>query len=139
MFNLNYEDRLQSWSDFRELLEASKDPFKEVIEFYSKTPTVSIHTDPWTQSSWPDPWQLILENQYCPFCIVLGQCYSLQITERFSGSVFEIHIAIDRNLSDTHYMLCVDDIILGYVANDYITKDELPSTIEIQKTYTMTN
>lgn len=139
MFNLSYEDRLQSWSKFRESLETSKDPIKDVIDFYSQAPEVSIHTDPWTKSSWPDPWQLILENQYCGFCRVLGQCYSLQLTERFSGSVFEIHITIDRKKSDTYYMLYVDDIVLGYVADDYITQNELPDTLEIQKSYQMHN
>ena len=136
---MNYEARLKSWSDFRESLESSEDPINDVIEFYSKTPTVSIHTDPWTKTTWPDPWQLILENQYCEFCRVLGQCYSLQLTERFSGSIFEIHITIDRKKSDTHYILCVDDIVLGYVADDYTTKEKLPSTLEIQKSYTMHN
>ena len=137
MFDLNYEDRLRSWSDFRKSLESSKDPFREVIGLYNKTPTVSIHTDPWSRDTWPDPWQLILENQYCSFCIVLGQCYSLQLTERFSGSDFEIHIAIDRKKSDTYYMLYVDDKVLGYIADEYIQKNDLPQTVEIQKSYTM--
>jgi len=137
VFNVSYEDRLQLWSDFRESLESSDDPFRDVIEFYNNTPVVSIHTDPWTRDTWPDPWQLILENQYCQFCIVLGQCYSLQLTERFSGSDFEIHIAIDRKKSDTYYMLYVDDKVLGYVADDYVLQTELPDTIEIQKSYSM--
>jgi len=137
VFNVSYEDRLQLWSDFRESLESSDDPFRDVIEFYNNTPVVSIHTDPWTKDTWPDPWQLILENQYCQFCIVLGQCYSLQLTERFSGSDFEIHIAIDRKKSDTYYMLYVDDKVLGYVADDYVLQTELPDTIEIQKSYSM--
>lgn len=137
MFNVSYEERLQLWSNFRESLESSDDPFRDVIEFYNNTPVVSIHTDPWTRDSWPDPWQLILENQYCQFCIVLGQCYSLQLTERFSGSDFEIHIAIDRKKSDTYYMLYVDDIVLGYVADEYVLQKELPNTIEIQKSYSM--
>lgn len=137
MFDLSYEARLQSWSDFRKSLESSEDPFQDVIGFYSNTPLVSIHTDPWSKDTWPDPWQLILENQYCAFCIVLGQCYSLQLTERFSGSDFEIHIAIDRKKSDTYYMLYVDDKVLGYVADDYVLQTELPNTIEIQKSYSM--
>ena len=137
MFDLNYEERLRSWSDFRKSLESSEDPFREVIGLYNKTPTVSIHTDPWSRDTWPDPWQLILENQYCSFCIVLGQCYSLQLTERFSGSDFEIHIAIDRKKSDTYYMLYVDDKVIGYIADEYIQQKDLPHSLEIQKSYTM--
>ena len=137
MFNLNYEDRLEAWSEFRESLEVSNDPLRDVIKFYGQTPEVSIHTDPWSKDSWPDPWQLILENQYCAFCIVLGQCYSLQLTERFSSSDFEIHIAIDRKKSDTYYMLYVDDIVIGYIADGYIQQKDLPQSLEFQKSYTM--
>ena len=137
MFNLNYEDRLEAWSEFRESLEVSNDPLKDVIKFYGQTPEVSIHTDPWSKDSWPDPWQLILENQYCQFCIVLGQYYSLQLTERFSSSDFEIHIAIDRKKSDTYYMLYVDDKVIGYIADEYIQQKDLPHSLEIQKSYTM--
>ena len=36
-------------------------------------------------------------------------------------------------------MLYVDDVVLGYVADDYVKQNEIPSTIEIQKTYTMQN
>ena len=137
MFNLNYEDRLQDWSRFRESLEKADDPFQDVIAYYRKIPVVSIHTDPWAKETWPDPWQLILENQYCSFCIVLGQCYSLQLTERFSGSDFEIHIAIDRKKSDTYYMLYVDDKVIGYIADGYIQQKDLPHSLEFQKSYTM--
>ena len=84
MFDKTYEDRLLAWSKFRQGLETSTDPIQDVIDNYNTAPTVSIHTDPWNQDSWPSPWQLILENQYCEFSRVLGMCYSLQLTERFN-------------------------------------------------------
>ena len=65
MFDKTYEDRMVSWVDFRRTLEQSKDPIQDVIDNYNTAPTVSIHTDAWDQKSWPDPWQLLQENQYC--------------------------------------------------------------------------
>ena len=96
MNDLNYEQRLSEWSTFRDSLEASEDPLQDVINYYNKIPTVSIQTDPYTPSTWPSPWELINENMYCDFCRVLGMCYSLQLTDRFKGTKFEIHIGINK-------------------------------------------
>lgn len=137
MFNQTYEERLQQWSNFRESLELSSDPLQDVIDQYKFVPTVSIHTDPWSQDMWPNPWELIQENQYCDFCIVLGQCYSLQLTDRFSGSDFEIHIGIDNSKSADYYLLQINDRVIGYDKNTHVHKSDLPKTLQIQKSYPM--
>jgi hypothetical protein len=137
MFDKTYEDRLRAWSKFRHTLEASDNPIQDVIDCYSQAPTVSIHTDPWDSESWPDPWQLIQENQYCQFTRVLGMCYSLQLTDRFNGSEFEIHITTDYNKSTDYYILMVDKHAIGYYNSTYTTVDKLPTNLVDQKIYKM--
>ena len=137
--NTSYEQRLQQWSDFRSSLETVDDPLQVVIDAYSNNPTVSIHTDPWTQDMWPNPWELIMENQYCEFCSVLGMCYSLQLTDRFKGVDFEIHIGVDREESKDFYLLKINDRIIGYDKDRHISIHELPNSMEIQKQYPMSN
>jgi len=137
MFDKTFEDRLASWRDFRETLEQHNDPLQAVINFYYDAPRVSIHTDPWTKSMWPDPWQLVNENQYDDFCTVLGMCYSLQLTERFKGSSFEIHICTDNTTSSTHYLLFVDDKVINWSEDSYVHKTDLPKTLMSQEIYKM--
>jgi len=137
MFNQKYEDRLQSWSAFRQSLEDSNDPLQDVVAKYGQAPTVSIHTDPYNKNIWPTPWQLIQENQYCEFCIVLGQCYSLQLTERFKEVDFEIHISIDKEKAIDFYLLHIQDRVIGYDKLRHISDYELPKTIETQIKYPM--
>ena len=136
MFHKNYEQRLNSWSSLRQKLEVAADPFQEVINFYKQAPYVSVHTDPWSQDMWPDPWELVYENQYDEFCTVLGMCYSLQLTDRFKGSKFEIHICILESLSYV-YLLFVDDYVLGYDNNKVVLKKELPMDLQSQTVYAM--
>jgi len=138
MFDNTYENRLASWRDFRESLETVDNPFQEVINNYKKAPYVSIHTDPWTREMWPNPWELINENQYDDFCCVLGMCYSLQLTDRFKGSKFEIHIGIDNETSSTHFLLFVDDTVFG-LEDSYVDKSKLPTTYSPQEIYQMPN
>lgn len=135
MFEKRYEQRLESWAQFRETLEESDDPFRDIIKFYSKAPYVSIHTDPWNQAAWPNPWELVHENQYDDFCRVLGMCYSLQLTDRFKGSNFEIHICTINNLGYL-YLLLVDDIIIG-LEDEPVSAKEFPSDVRSQQIYRM--
>jgi hypothetical protein len=136
MFHKNYEQRLNSWSSLRQKLEVAADPFQEVIDFYKQAPYVSVHTDPWSQDMWPDPWELVYENQYDEFCTVLGMCYSLQLTDRFKGSEFEIHICTLESLSYV-YLLFVDDYVLGYDHNKVVLKKDLPMDLQSQTVYAM--
>ena len=137
MFCKKYEDRFLAWSEFRQNLETSNSPIQDVIDLYSTAPTVSIHTDPWDNSMWPTPWELVKENQYCEFSTVLGMCYSLQLTERFSQDQFEIHIVIDRKNSSTHYLLYVGKTLIEHPNGVQDNAKFLPEHFEIKKKYSM--
>lgn len=134
---MNYEDRLRDWANFREGLSTADDPLQEIIDYYNQIPLVSIHTDPWTPEMWPNPWELIEENEYCEYCIILGMCYTIQLCECFKNSVVEIHIGIDNTTSSDYYLLYVDNKVIGYKKDTYVHESELPNTIVIQKKYPM--
>jgi hypothetical protein len=137
MFEEQFEKRLQSWHDFRATLETHPDPLQHTIDAYQRVPGVSIHTDPWDQKMWPQPWELISENQYCAFCTVLGMCYSLQLTERFKQELVEIHICIDRKKNETFYLLMIQNRVIGYDGESHISVSDLPKEIISQRVYTM--
>lgn len=137
MFDKPYETRLSLWQHFRKNLDASDDPLQLVIDFYQSAPTVTINCDPWDKNSWPDPWELLAENQYCEYCIILGMCYTLQLTDKFSQEQFEIHIVVDKENSDRMYLLYVGDTVLGYYYNTYIHRNELPSGLHSEVVYQM--
>jgi len=136
MYNKKYEERLTIWREFRDSLENSDSPFLDVLEFYSHIPVNRFTVDPWGQSTWPGPWQLLEENLYCEFSIVLGMCFSLQLTERFKGSNFEIHICTNNQKSETLYLLFVDDVCVNYKGKVVLRKD-LPDALYSQTQYTM--
>ena len=137
MNDLNYEQRLSEWSTFRDTLETSNDPLQDVIDYYRKIPTVSINTDPYTPSTWPSPWELVNDNMYCDFCRVLGMCYSLQLTDRFSREKFEIHIGIDNKRSEHYYLLVVGDRVLGSNSTAHVHVDQALKDLEPQQKHHM--
>ena len=129
MFDKKYEERLQLWHDFRSQLETSLDPIQDTIEFYKTAPLNSIAADAWTQDSWPNPWELLEENNYCAFVKILAICYTLQLTDVLSPVNYEIHITQDPKTSTTYYLLYVGDRVIGFHGDTHVAKDTLPKSL----------
>jgi hypothetical protein len=135
------EDRLSkqaltAWYKLRQQLETATDPLKEVADFFSKLPKVKIYTDPYDEDTWPTPWELISENEYCPFNKILGVCYTIQLTERFKNIQPKITISFDSVNKTVYYLLFVEDKVYGY-DNDWSNVVDLPKLLKTQKIYTM--
>ena len=137
MFNKQYEEQLVIWREFRNSLENSTDPIQDTIDFYNRAPIVRLAADPFTPSTWPDPWELLQENNYCDFVKILAICYTLQLTDCLSQSTYVIHTAYDPVKSNTYYMLYVDEKVIGYIGDTYVLQKDLPNTIQSQFEYTM--
>lgn len=137
MFNKNFNDRLKDWRKFRIGLESSNNPYQDCVEFWSRAPLTSIAADPWDNSTWPDPWEMIEENIFCPFVKILAICYTLQLTDKFSHDLFEINITQDKENSETKYLLTVNGLCIGYDNSKPISISKLPKSLETEKSYTM--
>jgi hypothetical protein len=137
MFEKRYEKRLQIWRNFRDSLENSKDPIQDTIDFYKKAPLCNLAADPYDPSVWPDPWELLEENNYCEFVKILAICYTLQLTDVLSQASYSIHTTHDRDKSATYYLLFVDDRVIGYDGDTHVHKDKLPKSLQSQFMYTM--
>jgi len=137
MFDKKYEDRLRAWSDFRSSLKTHEDPIQSTIDFYNKAPLVNMQVDPYDQSMWPNPWELLKDNGYCEFGIILGIGYTLQLSSLFLEHESEIHISTDKANSEVKYLLYIGDTVIGYDRNKAVKSYELPKTLNIEIKYTL--
>ena len=137
MFNLPFEKRMQFWHDFRRDLESSENPIQDTITFWNTAPLTNIAADPYDRENWPDPWEMIFENNYCPFVKILANLYTLQLTDRFSQSKFEIHITQDKEKSETKYLLFVDGLCIGYDVNQAVPISQLSKKLTFEISHTM--
>jgi len=138
MFSEVFENRLRSWRQVRERINNSDFPFDEVIVVYNKAPVIHNKSiDMWNNKTWLDPWQLIKENGYTETCIICGICYTLQLTERFSHSDFEIHITTNNETKETFLLLAVDDTVIQPQESRYLKRSAVPDTWISQKIYSM--
>ncbi len=108
MFDSFGTERLIKWKDFRQQLELSNTPFLDVSQFWSKAPFVNSFIDSNTPSNWPDPWHLVLDNQYDDLAIALGMLYTIKLTQRFIDSNFEIHMSMPEQKKSQRFFLVVN-------------------------------
>jgi hypothetical protein len=129
--------RLAYWYELRQHLENSKTPFDDVFEFFKQFPKVKVYTDPYDNSTWPTAWELIEENEYCPFNLILGICYTLQLCECFKHITPKITITIDNTTNSVYYLLFVEDVVYGYEDSGWIPAKNLPKSLKNIKIYNM--
>jgi hypothetical protein len=139
MFNSKYENRLAEWRQLRDSIEESEDPLRLCLEFWDNIPEVRLAADPYDQSNWPTPWEMIEENNFCSFVKILAICYTLQLTERFSHETFEINIVQDRNKQDVSYLLFFDTTCIGYEPMKAIPIENLPKNLIFEMRCPMPN
>ena len=135
MFNQSPDERLSSWSQFRQGLDASEDPLKEVIEFWNEAPFIPYNKeiDPFNQFSWPTPWEIIVRNKYDDFTKSLMMAWTLKLTERYKDSKIEIKTYIDNTQTVQYNCIVIDeDKVLNYKDNEVVNYQNLPPSFRLE-------
>lgn len=131
------DQRFSSWVELRQKLDKVVDPYSLASSYFEQQKKIKVYTDPWDQNSWPSPWELIDENQYCAFNILLGICYSLQLTDRFKNTEIVINLTLDIVNKTMYYLLLIEDKVYGYADSEWVSAVDLPKTLVVQKSYQM--
>lgn len=137
IFDQKTDLRFSAWRQLRHKLESSTTPFEDVVEYFQRLPRVKIYTDPYDETTWPTAWELIEENEFCPFNVILGICYTLQLCDRFSHIRPKITISIDNLTKSVYYLLFVDDNVYGFEDGIWISTKRLPKSLKNIKIYDM--
>ena len=79
IFLLDYYTRLREWFKLKESL-AGQDISTvcvEVDKFWQRVPISTYYLHPDDIEQWPNPWELINDNNYCLYGRALGMVYTL--------------------------------------------------------------
>lgn len=81
IFLLDYNTRLREWHNLRENLKESSIEIicVEVDKFWQQTPLLKHYLHPADTPDWPNPWELISDNDYCLYARGLGIIYTLML------------------------------------------------------------
>ncbi len=84
MWPRTFDERLASWMQLRQQA-ALADPESALLTINSwwfQTPWRAYHLHWDDQADWPDPWQLLSDNLYCPLARGLGILYTIALLDR---------------------------------------------------------
>ena len=78
------DQRLQSWYELRQLASTAdlESALDLVNSWWFNAPwrPYHLHWDDW--QNWPDPWQLLSDNMFCPLARGLGILYTVTMLNR---------------------------------------------------------
>lgn len=77
------QERLREWRKWRKSIESLEDEdcLQAVVDWWKFTPIGSKAIDPYTRKDWPDPWELIFDNNFDENAVALGMAYTLHLME----------------------------------------------------------
>lgn len=134
VFQLNYDTRLQHWYNLRQTLQNADTLTKcvEIDSWWQSAPLVSHYLHPHEMESWPGPWELLNDNEYCHLARGLGMIYTLLL---LGITDIDFCLGKDDNSEDVVLVLVQDTYVLNYwpntVQNNKTTDFTLSTRISI--------
>jgi hypothetical protein len=116
VFQLNYDTRLQFWYNLRQNLQNSDIQTKcvEIDKWWQSAPLVTHYLHPHEIDTWPGPWELINDNEYCHLARGLGMIYTLLL---LGIKDIDFCLGKDDNSEDVVLVLVHDTYVLNYWPN----------------------
>lgn len=84
MWPRKFEARLAQWARLREQAkhESLESSLQAINGWWFAAPWCPYHLHWDDQATWPDPWQLLEDNQYCSVARGLGILYTIALVDR---------------------------------------------------------
>ena len=84
MWPKTFAERLASWTELRQqaALADPKSALTAINSWWFQTPWRAYHLHWDDRLDWPDPWQLLSDDLYCPLARGLGILYTITLLDR---------------------------------------------------------
>lgn len=120
VFQSSFKDRLQEWYKLRENIKDLTIDQKciHTDNWWQKTPLVNRYLHVHSIEEWPNPWDLLNDNEYCLYARSLGMIYTLYLT---NTSNVLLHEAKDQDGIDVVIVIVDNNYVLNYWPNTVCT------------------
>lgn len=115
-FQLSFKERLQEWYNLRENIKhlPIDQQCIQTDNWWQKTPLVNRYLHAHFIEEWPMPWDLLNDNEYCPYARALGMIYTLYLINVTNVKLYE---AKDQDGIDIVLVIVDDNYVLNYWPN----------------------
>jgi hypothetical protein len=133
-------ERLQFWKSFR--IDISKLDLDAAIQktnhLWSYSPFLKYYLSTDNVANWPDPWELIYENEYCDLARALGIVYTLYLTDHREYFENNIEIRIYRNMASGEVFNTVfigsGKYVLNMIHDEVVNNEHIDASLRLVRT-----
>lgn len=140
MWNLKPDERLRFWQSFRSRISSldKEQAIKEISHLWSYCPFVKYYLTTDNVKNWPNPWELIYDNEYCNLAIALGIVYTYYLSDHGQNSMIDIRIFKNRSSGEQYNTVFIDDgkYVLNLVHDTVVNKKHIESDLQLVRTIT---
>lgn len=126
-FLMSTQERLSQWKLVRTEIKSKPDleQLQTIADFWAKAPLSTMAYDPEALDTYPTPWDMINENDWCQNSVAVGMDFTLRLSG-WSADRLQILMLRDYDRSIQKLVVLVDGkYLLNY---EYGSVSELPTT-----------
>jgi hypothetical protein len=138
-FLLPEKDRLLSWRELRNLIQAASDleKYNLLVKWWSRAPICAYSIDLHDCTHWPTPWELLNENMFCTSAIAFMMAHTLALTGFDKSRIKLVYV---RGNSDERLVVVIDDVVtLNYSYGELFEWSSVQEEVEVLATYVLNN
>jgi len=131
------EERLTAWKAFRKSLSGNNvvDVLDDVAQKWADVPFVPYYLDINDISSWPDPWTLIHENQYCNLAKGLGMFYTLYYSDFKNSNTVSFSVYKDDIGYEYGLVIVNNEHILNHTDREIVNTQRIEQSLKLVKEF----
>lgn len=142
MWKSSIDDRLKKWQEFRHELNSLPliDALTKTMNLWASSPYKTYYLDIRYPDEWPDPWQLIIQNQFCDVARCLGILYTIYFTDHCSNIQVDIRIYQDIDKCQLYSLVFINngEYILNWSTEEIVNIKHIEEQ-QLQLLYQISN
>lgn len=141
MFKKSIQDRLSSWFELRKQVDENENSLNLIAEFWSQPPFTPYNKNinQYDKSSWPSPWQILVDNVYDDFTVALMIAYSVKYTNKYKDSSVKIDTLINNSKNQIYNIVVIDDFhVLNYRTSSMVTVSDIDKDLYLDSSLVIT-
>lgn len=130
--SLNDSEIMTRWIDMRESITDMEleEALNTVSKFFAFTPYSKTRIPLFSPKDYPTPWDMIIENDYCPSSISLIMYYTLQLAG------FDANVAIVGDGYEEYLITTISNrYVLNYIQNSVDDYEAVMQEVEIKAVF----
>jgi len=140
MFKLSANRRLAYWKNFRNQIGSMslERALEETQRLWQTAPFTPFYLAVEKPDSWPNPWELLIENYYCDLAKCLGIVYTLHLSDHGKNLEPEIRVYNDPVCRYQYHIAYFADgkYVLNLIEDEIVNKEHINQQFNLKYCYT---